>query len=140
MAPNTASRDITIGALAHQTGAKVETVRYYERAGLMPAPPRAEGGHRRYDDTHVRRLWFIRRARDLGFSLDDIRHLLGLVDNDTMTCGEVHATASEHLDGVRRRIADLRRLETVLADLTDQCSRGQTPACPVIDALFESPR
>ncbi|MEQ9643661.1 MAG: helix-turn-helix domain-containing protein [Alphaproteobacteria bacterium] len=139
MSAVTSTREITIGALARKTGAKVETVRYYERIGLMPAPPRAAGGHRRYGETQVRRLWFIRHARHLGFSLDDIRHLLRLVDENTLTCRDVHISASEHLSAIRGRIADLQRLERVLNDLVDRCDRGLTPDCPVIDALFEAP-
>lgn len=138
MAAITTPRALGIGALARRTGVKVETIRYYERAGLMHPPARAAGGHRRYDEADLRRLWFVRRGRELGFSLDDIRHLLAMVDDDDLTCREVHDTAAAHLAAVRRRIADLRRLERALVALTAQCARGETPDCPIVDALFDA--
>ncbi len=128
---------LPIGVLARQSGCKVETIRYYERVGLMPNPVRTEGGHRMYSGAQLRRLAFIRRGRELGFTLDAVRILLGLVDGERQTCGEIEVIARGHLDDVRSKIADLRTIETVLADMVAECSGGTVPDCPVVDALFE---
>jgi len=124
-----------IGALSERTGVNVETVRYYERIGMLPKPPRTEGGHRVYDDRHVKRLAFIRRCRELGFSLDDIRLLLKLVDGGDYTCAEVKAMTLDHAKTIRRKIADLRRMERVLKEMAAQCDGGDVPECPIVDAL-----
>ncbi|MFQ5566805.1 MAG: helix-turn-helix domain-containing protein [Paracoccaceae bacterium] len=129
--------DMTIGGLSKETGVNIETIRYYERVGILPAPPRTEGGHRLYMQPHVKRLTFIRRSRELGFSLDEIRALLHLVDGGDFTCAEVEAITLQHLDGIRRKIADLRKLERVLRKMAAQCDGGAVPECPVIDALFD---
>lgn len=126
-----------IGALSKRTGCKVETIRYYERIGLMPAPPRSEGGHRLYGEPQTRRLGFIRRTRELGFTLDQIRTLLRLVDGGRYTCAQVKRITVRHLDEVRRKVADLRKIERVLARMATQCDGGTVPKCPVVDALFE---
>lgn len=128
----------TIGVLSRRTGCKVETIRYYERIGLLPAPARSAGGHRLFGEDHLKRLTFIRRGRELGFSLDDIRGLLGLVDGGAYTCAEVKAVTLEHLGEVRRKLADLRRLERVLKGMAAECEGGAVPDCPVIDALFRA--
>ena len=124
----------TIGRLAARSGVKVETIRYYERIGLVRQPPRSAGGHRLYTDADVHRLVFIRRSRELGFSLEAVRTLLGPVDGGH-TCAEVRAVAAEHLTDIRRKIADLRRMERTLADMVEQCERGDTPGCPIVDSL-----
>lgn len=129
---------MTIGSLSKGTGCKIETIRYYERVGLLPAPPRSAGGHRLYGEDHLRRLVFVRRSRALGFGLDEVRVLLGLVDGGAVTCAEVKAVTLGHLAEVRRKLADLKRLEGVLAEMAAQCEGGQVPDCPVIDALFEA--
>ncbi len=126
---------LTIGRLASAAGVNLETVRYYERIGLMPAPDRTLGGHRSYRSEERARLVFIRRGRELGFGLDDIRALLGLAEPGHTSCAEVKAIASDHLDDVRAKIADLVRLETVLDSAVQQCGAGDTPICPVIDVL-----
>lgn len=126
---------LTIGALSAETGCKVETIRYYERIGLVRAPPRTAGGHRVYDRTDARRLGFIRRARELGFSLDDIRALLGLVDGADYSCAEVRALTVEHLGQVKAKIRDLRTIAGVLEDMAQRCDGGETPDCPIIEAL-----
>lgn len=128
-------RDFSIGALSRCTGCNIETIRYYEKCGLLPAPPRTEGGHRLYGEDHLKRLVFIRRSRELGFSVDEIRALLGLVDAGTYTCGQVKALTVEHLQNIREKINDLRRLEKTLAEISSQCEGGTVPKCPVIDAL-----
>ncbi|MGH6943356.1 MAG: MerR family transcriptional regulator [Geminicoccaceae bacterium] len=133
-----ARRDLGIGELSRRTGVNVETVRYYERIGLVPPPPRTEGGHRLYPGGHLKRLSFIRRSRELGFTLDEIRNLLSLVDGG-YTCGDVRSAALAHLAGIRRKIADLRRMERTLAETAARCEGGDAPGCPIIEALFEGP-
>jgi len=127
----------SIGALSGRSGVHIETIRYYEKIGIMPAPARSAGGYRIYGADHVRRLHFIRRGRELGFSLDELRGLLHLVDGHTYTCREVHALTVEHLAAIRQKIADLRRLEHVMSEMAKQCKGDQVPECPIIDALFE---
>lgn len=126
-----------IGVLSKRTGCDIETIRYYERIGVMPKPPRTEGGHRVFSEDHLKRLTFIRRSRELGFTLVQVRDLLGLVDGNDYTCDEVKAITVEHADAVRQKIADLRKLKRVLDDMVLQCDRGDIPDCPVIEALFE---
>ena len=127
---------LLIGDLATRTGCRVETVRYYERAGVMPAPARSSGGHRLYTLEHLKRLHFIRRCRDLGIGLDRTRELLALVDTGGNTCDEVRVIAEHHLDTIRGKIADLRRMERVMKDMVATCSTGAVPYCPIIDALY----
>ncbi|MPZ32997.1 MAG: MerR family DNA-binding protein [Rhodospirillales bacterium] len=123
--------------LAKRTGCNLETVRYYEKVGLLPEPPRTAGGYRSYDTTHERRLSFVLRARELGFSLDEIRELLHLVDERDQPCAEARAVAATHLDDVRAKIADLKRMERVLKDVVAQCADGTLPDCPLIETLFQ---
>ncbi len=127
---------LPIGTLAKQTGCKVETIRYYENIGVLPPPARSSGGQRRYTINHLKRLNFVRRARALGFTLNEVRDLLRLVDGGDYTCAEVEAVTLAHLGDVRTKIADLRKLERVLNDMASQCDGGTVPDCPVIDALF----
>jgi len=127
---------LTRGVIAARTGVNIETVRYYERIGLLPAPPRSKGGHRMYDEVLLRRLNFIRRCRELGFTLDEVRSLLQLVDGGDYTCGEVEGLTTAHLGEVRRKLADLKRLEKVLREMVARCEGGEVPECPVIEALF----
>ena len=121
-----------------RTGCGIETIRYYERIGLLPAPPRSSGGHRLYGDAHLRRLTFVRRSRALGFTLAEVRELLGLVDGGAYTCADVRMITLDHLVEVRRKLADLKRLEAVLDDMAARCEGGRVPDCPVIDALFDA--
>jgi len=125
-----------IGALSDHTGVNIETIRYYEKIGLLPPPPRAASGHRVYDQGNAKRLMFIRRGRDLGFSLDEVRSLLGLEDKPP-SCAEVHALTARHLAGIREKIAGLKRLERTLSKVAKECDDALTPDCPVIDALSE---
>ena len=122
--------------LAQRTGCNLETVRYYEKVGLLPEPPRTAGGYRSYDTSHERRLRFVLRARELGFSLDEIRELLRLVDERDQPCAEARAVAAAHLEDVQAKIADLKRMERVLKDVVAQCADGTRPECPLIEALF----
>ncbi len=132
----TASRALPIGELSRETGVNIETIRYYERIGLMPAPPRSSGGHRVYDRDHLRRLSFIHRSRKLGFRIEEIRELLGLVEGG-YTCRDVKAMVLNHLDAVQAKIAELNRLERSLIDFADLCDGDETAACPIIDRLLE---
>ncbi|TMJ56601.1 MAG: helix-turn-helix domain-containing protein [Alphaproteobacteria bacterium] len=130
------SPGIQIGELSKRTGCNIETIRYYERISLLPAPPRSAGRYRTYDNADVRRLAFIRRARELGFTLDQVRALLALSENDRQgACTEVRELAARHLGEVRAKIADLRALERVLADAVKRCAAAELSACPIIDAL-----
>lgn len=134
---NTESRAAatTIGALSGSTGVNIETIRYYERIGLLPAPPRSSGRHRLYDDVYRQRLTFIRRARELGFSLDQVRALLGLAGRYGMACDEVKALTEEHIAEVRHKIRDLRKLDRVLSHLAARCRPNKVPECPILEAL-----
>lgn len=125
--------------LAHMTGCNLETIRYYENIGVMPAPPRTRNGYRCYDDAHVSRLRFIMRSRDLGFTLNEIRSLLVLVDGGMHTCAEVESVTKQHLENVRAKIIDLNRIERVLSQTVAQCSGKNVPECAVINALAFEP-
>lgn len=124
-----------IGALSRQTGVGIETIRYYEREGLLPAPARTPGGYRSYGASDLQRLAFIRRTRGLGFSLEEVRRLLSLADRTSRSCGAVHALASQHLADIRAKIVDLRKMEAVLATMVKGCAEGTMPECPLLDAL-----
>jgi Cu(I)-responsive transcriptional regulator len=126
---------LAIGSLAKRTGTKVETIRYYERIGLLPAPARTDGNYRSYDEAHFGRLSFIRRARDLGFSLDQVRELLGLADERDRSCEAVDQIARQHLAEVERKIADLTALRDELTDLIHHCRRGTIAECRIIETL-----
>ena len=127
------ARILTIGQLARETGTKVETVRFYEKSGLLPAPARTEGNYRSYDRTHLNRLSFIRRARDLGFSLDQVRALLALSDDREQSCAAVNAIAKEHRAEVERKIADLQSLKKELDRMIDHCGCGIVADCRIIE-------
>lgn len=131
-------RGLTIGKLAEATGVHLETVRYYERIGLVPEPARTAGGYRSYGSEHTRRLSFIRRARELGFGIEDIKALLTLAEPGRGSCADVQTLTKVHLDDVRAKIADLQRLERILAKTVDQCSGTEAPICPVLDMLRDS--
>ena len=124
--------------MARATGCNLETIRYYEKIGIMPDPPRSTKGYRSYDNAHVRRLKFVMRSRDLGFSLEEVRGLLGLVDEQSRTCAEVQIIAEDHLTDVRAKIADLPRIEHVLSDTVARCTGDAVPECAVIDALLDA--
>jgi MerR family mercuric resistance operon transcriptional regulator len=130
-----ADQAIQIGELSRRTGCNIETIRYYERIGLMPAPPR-RGRYRSYSGDDVGRLGFVRRARELGFTLDEVGALLALAAGGQASCPEVRDLAASHLQDVRARIADLKRMERVLAGSVRACDAGQDPGCPLIHALY----
>lgn len=130
---------LAIGALSQRTGSRVETIRYYEHVGLLPRPPRSPGGYRQYGREHLDRLAFIRRARALGFSIDEVRRLLRLADERRRPCAEARAVAAAHLTDVRAKIADLRRMERVLRETVARCEAGTPSECALIEALSSGP-
>ena len=130
---------LTIGGLSKRTGCHVETIRYYERIGLLPSPPRSRGGHRLYDADHLRRLTFVRRGRDLGFSLEEIRELLNLAETDDVVCRQVRARTLAQAEVVRDKIAELQRIERTLVEMAALCDDDRRHDCPIIDRLFEAP-
>ncbi len=129
---------LAIGELGRLTGTKVETIRYYERIGLLAAPQRTAGNYRAYGPEHLKRLSFIRRSRDLGFSLDQVRALLDLSDDRDRPCEAVDIIAKTHLAEVDRKIADLRALRRELNGMITQCRCGTVADCRIIDALSPS--
>ena len=128
----------SIGEAARRSGVKVETIRFYERSGILAPPPRTAGGHRVYGADAVKRLNFVRRARALGFTLDQVRGLLALADERETSCAEVERLARAQLDQVRGRIDDLRRMEGVLDEMVARCAGGTVPECPILEALFDA--
>jgi MerR family mercuric resistance operon transcriptional regulator len=126
----------SIGELARATGCKIETIRFYERIGILPPAPRSEGGHRIYDRDQMKRLNFVCRSRALGFSLRQVRDLLSLADGGSDSCAEIKALTLEHLAQVRRKIADLQRMETVLAETAAKCVGNDLPDCPIAEVLY----
>lgn len=138
MVTNSRAKSVLIGTLAERTGVNIETIRYYERVGLLPSPPRSEGRWRVYDEEHIQLLNFVRRSRELGFSLDDIRALLALVDDGNTECGAAKKIALRHLADVHGKITSLKRLERALKNMTDACRPGDQSSCPIIEALNTS--
>ncbi|MDX2264767.1 MAG: helix-turn-helix domain-containing protein [Hyphomicrobiales bacterium] len=129
--------DYSIGHLARQTGYAVQTLRYYEEIGLMPAPPRTGGGQRRYSAAHLERLSFIRHARDLGFDIDAIRALLRLAEHPNAPCTDVDQIALAHLASIDDKIARLQALRREIAQMTESCANRNIANCRVIEVLAE---
>ena len=126
---------ITRGELARRTGVNLETIRYFEKTGILPAPPRTEGGHRIYDESYERTLGFVRRAKRLGFTPDEVRTIIELGGPERAPCAEVRQIAAHHLQQVRSKIADLLEIERLLAETIGHCSGRSEPECAVIDML-----
>lgn len=127
---------IKIGALAKRTNCSVETIRYYEKEGLLPAPGRTEGNFRLYDEMHIERLLFIRRCRSLDMSLEEIRLLLRSRDTQRADCSDVNTLLDEHILGVAARMVELERLKEQLCALRQQCSDGRTAdQCGILQGL-----
>jgi DNA-binding transcriptional MerR regulator len=126
---------LTIGALAKATDTKIETIRYYERVGLLPRPSRTASNYRSYGESHLARLSFVRRSRDLGFSIEDVRGLLRLADQKRPNCASVGAIACAHVADIERKIADLKALRRELRALIAQCEKGRVDECRVLEAL-----
>jgi len=126
---------LSIGEVSRRTGVHIETIRYYERVKMLPKPPRTAGGRRTYYPTHLRILAFIRRSRELGFSPNEIRTLLRLGGPEKAPCRQVRNIALDHLNDIRAKITDLRKLERLLAKAIAQCTETTAPGCPVLDIL-----
>ena len=137
MSPITALRGdgLTIGELSRHAGVNIETIRYYEKIGMLPAPRRTGSGHRIYGPKETRILVFIRRGRELDFTLDEIRTLMSLGEPGKASCAEVREIAQHHLDDIRTKIDDLVELERLLSHTVAQCSGEQVPDCPILDIL-----
>ncbi len=129
-------RGYAIGEMSARTGVNIETIRYYERIALMPEPDRTAGGNRQYNHDQLKRLSFIRRSRDIGLTLSEIRSLLEMTEREDFTCSEVHDLTVRHLENIHEKIATLHELEKTLGAMAARCSRGEVPDCPVIDTLF----
>jgi MerR family mercuric resistance operon transcriptional regulator len=130
--PVARSSGLQIGALSARSGCNIETIRYYERIGILVPPSRTAAGQRVYGEAYLDRLNFVRRSRELGFALNSIRQLLAMVDGGVSACGEVQAITLSHLADVKHKIADLRRLQRALRAMADQCQGGDVPRCPII--------
>jgi MerR family transcriptional regulator, mercuric resistance operon regulatory protein len=129
-------QELSIGGLSAASGVHIETIRYYERIGIAPKPPRTTAGHRVYGDVHIKRFVFVRRGRELGFTLDQVRTLLDLADGSSDTCAKVKVLTLDHLTDVEKKITDLERLREVLSDHADQCEGDHAPDCPLIESLY----
>jgi MerR family transcriptional regulator, mercuric resistance operon regulatory protein len=129
---------MTIGQLAQASAIQITTIRYYERVGLLPTPPRTAGGQRSYTDEHVQRLAFVRRAREVGFSIENIKLLLTLASQGPAACAQVQTLAAGRLDEIRARIRQLRQAESMLVGTLGQCAPQSENACPLLAWLERS--
>lgn len=126
---------LKIGDLARATATKPNTIRFYEEIGLLPAPARTEGNYRAYDISHLRRLAFIRRCRDIGLAIEQVRELLDLADHKDQSCASVEEIARTHRVAIEREIADLQTLDRELERMIDRCGHGTVAECGILDAL-----
>ena len=124
-----------IGELAKATNTKVETIRYYEREGILPAADRTDANYRDYSPAHLAKLTFIRRSRDLGFTMAQVRSLLDLADDDDQPCAGVDAMARDHIINIDRKIADLTSLRAEISHLLDGCDTERIGECLIVEAL-----
>lgn len=135
---------LKIGELAARTGANTPTIRYYEEIGLLPRARRHDGGQRRYDQDDVRRLTFIRRCRDFGFPIEQVRELAQVVDDPSRSCTEARDLAKQHLDAVRAKLVELKALERSIAGFVENCDAscvgGPGPECVILEDLAEPAR
>ena len=131
---------LSIGALARGSDTKVPTIRYYEESGQMPAPPRTEGGQRRYTQAHLERLKFIRHSRDLGFTIEDILELLRLSAHPDSPCDAVDALTAKHLREVESKIKRLQSLKRELTRMIGACANGALKDCRIIGTLADHAR
>ena len=130
---------IKIGELAKRTGATVETIRYYEKEGLLPEPSRSAGNYRLYNDTHIERLQFILHCRTLDMTLDEVRVLLQYWDEPDRDCGNVDALLDKHIEAVEVRIEELMQLKQHLMDLRKKClSSASAVSCGILNALADN--
>lgn len=128
------SKPLTIGALSRESGVNLETIRFYERSGLLPTPQRSAAGYRHYQEMDVRRLRFIRRGRELGFSLEEIRSLLDLAAHPESPCASADQMVREHLDTIEARIRDLQSMQAELHKIAG-CQSGHAEHCRLLEAL-----
>jgi MerR family mercuric resistance operon transcriptional regulator len=127
---------LSIGKLATKTGVGIETIRFYERKGLIPEPPRTAAGYRQYSVDSVQRIAFIRHAKYLGFSLKEIKELLSLRASPRSSCADVRSKAEEKIGEIKRKVAALNNMKSALSKLIKQCNdRTPTSACPILEAL-----
>lgn len=129
-------REFTRGKLANEAGVNLETIRFYEKIGLMPDPPRTETGYRCYSVDHLKRLKFIRRSRELGFTNLEVKGLLEMVDG-TYACDDVKDLALSNVDIIKNKVADLNKMRRALTSMAAECSGGDTPDCAIIDRLLD---
>lgn len=131
-----ATETLTTGEVAEQADVNVQTVRYYERRELIPEPPRSSGGFRQYSPEHVARIRFIKRAQDLGFTLEEVRELLQLRVTSDADRADVRAVAEDKIDEVEAKIRDLQRIRDTLSHLVEACEgHGSTSECPILHAM-----
>ena len=127
---------MSIGELAKETGVKIVTIRYYEQIGVLPAPARTAGNYRAYNEGHAQQLRFIRRCRDLGFSLDEVRELFRLSTENASSCADVCRIADRHLKAIEDKLTDLNRLASELSRISASCSgSGPMAECRILEAL-----
>ncbi|MFV7430149.1 MerR family transcriptional regulator [Pseudomonas shirazica] len=128
-----------IGALSKETACNIETIRYYEKIGLLPVASRSNGGHRVYNETHRDRLLFIRQGRGLGFSLEDVRELISLSGDHQRSCSEALALVRQHLQTVEAKLAKLQAIQGALVEMADSCQTccpgAKAPDCTIVEAL-----
>jgi Cu(I)-responsive transcriptional regulator len=131
---------LSIGDVAKATGVKVVTIRYYEKIGLLPVPSRTDGNYRAYNQEHIRGLRFIRRCRDLGFTLEQVRDLLRLASQKNEECSEVDRITARHLADIEAKVSDLSRLSAELRRISECCrGDGLIADCRIIEALSPAP-
>jgi MerR family mercuric resistance operon transcriptional regulator len=131
-------KSLSRGVLSKKTGVNGETIRYYEKIKLMPEPARSSSGYRVYDDSHLKRLSFIKRCRELGFTLKEIAALLRMVDGGNYTCAEIRDHTMTHLKDVDEKIRDLRKMQRTLRNMVSECEGEMVPECPIVESLFAS--
>ena len=134
------SRTLTIGETARLTGVPAKTIRYYEQIELIPRAERAANGYRLYSERAVQLLRFVKRARDLGFSIDDVGELLALWEDTARASAEVKAVARRHIARVEDKIAELQSLRRTMQDLVSRCHGDDRPDCPILDDLADGPK
>jgi MerR family transcriptional regulator, mercuric resistance operon regulatory protein len=127
---------LTRGMLARESGVNGETIRFYEKIGLMPDPPRTASGHRRYGSDHLKRLKFVRRSRELGFTNKEVVALLEMADGGN-SCGSVKSLALDNITLISKKMTDLARMKTALEAMTAQCKGDEAPGCAIIERLLE---
>jgi len=132
---NSKIRSYSRAQAAKATNVNAETIRYYETCGLLQPPARSAGGQRIYIEEHLQRLIFIRRSRELGFTLKEIKDLISLSDGSDRSCSQVRDLSVVHLRDIKAKIRDLKKMEKTLADMIKQCDANTTPTCPIIGAL-----